>query len=560
MKKITLGKLLMLLITCSWVNAQEAKLQIIHNSPDLAAQEVDIYINGALELDNFAFRTATEFLPVPAGVDLRIDVSDRNSTSSANSLYNVTINLDPDGTYLAVANGIVSPSGYSVAPNFAINLYDNAREFGQGIGTDVLVNHGSPDAPMVDIFETSSTPAEIVPNLSFPQFEGYLELPTADYVLDVRAQDGTTVASYLAPLETLQLLGQPITVFASGFLNRAANSNGPGFGLWVATAAGGALIPLPTATARVQVIHNSPDLAAAQVDVYINGTLELDNFAFRTATPFIDLPSGVATSIDIKAPDSNGNSSSPVLYNLTTALQANRTYILVANGIVSPTGYSVAPNFAINVFDQGREEAEDLLNTDVLVNHGSPDAPMVDVFETSGTPAEIIPNLSFPQFAGYLELPTADYVLAIRTQAGATVASYQAPLETLELDGQALTVLASGFLNPAANSNGPGFGLWVATAAGGALIELPDAPLSNQTFTTDNITVYPNPAKGNITIQLPESIQMDSVKIIDINGRVVETILNPSNTIDVSKISDGMYLMQIEQNDMVINKKIIVRN
>ena len=47
-------------------------------------------------------------------------------------------------------------------------------------------------------------------------------------------------------------------------------------------------------TARLQVIHNSADVAADQVDVYLNGTLLLDNFAFRTATPFIDAPAGTA--------------------------------------------------------------------------------------------------------------------------------------------------------------------------------------------------------------------------------------------------------------------------
>ncbi|MDA3943423.1 MAG: hypothetical protein PF694_07775, partial [Bacteroidetes bacterium] len=39
--------------------------------------------------------------------------------------------------------------------------------------------------------------------------------------------------------------------------------------------------------ARVQVIHNSADAAAEVVDVWLNDELLLDNFAFRTASPFI---------------------------------------------------------------------------------------------------------------------------------------------------------------------------------------------------------------------------------------------------------------------------------
>ncbi|MBM6497862.1 DUF4397 domain-containing protein, partial [Flavobacterium macrobrachii] len=115
-------------------------------------------------------------------------------------------------------------------------------------------------------------------------------------------------------------------------------------------------------------------------DVYVNGTLTLDNFAFRTATPFIDVPAGVALSIDV-APG-NSTSATESIYNLTTTLADGETYIAIANGIVSPTGYSVAPNFALSVFAQGREAASDPAETDVLVNHGSPDAPTVDVVET----------------------------------------------------------------------------------------------------------------------------------------------------------------------------------
>uniref|UniRef100_UPI002617F7F8 DUF4397 domain-containing protein n=1 Tax=Flavobacterium sp. TaxID=239 RepID=UPI002617F7F8 len=134
-------------------------------------------------------------------------------------------------------------------------------------------------------------------------------------------------------------------------------------------------------TARLQVIHNSPDAAAAEVDVYINGELELDNFAFRTATPFIDVAAGVPISIDV-APASS-SSAAESLYNLTTTLANGETYIAIANGIVSETGYTNPDSFLLSVFALGREEASSATNTDVLVNHGSPDAPAVDVVETS---------------------------------------------------------------------------------------------------------------------------------------------------------------------------------
>jgi hypothetical protein len=560
MKKITNLIFLCSLLIVSVVSAQNARLQVIHNSPDLAAALVDVYVNDDLLLNDFAFRTATPFIDVPAGVELSIDIAPSTSTSSAESLYNLTATLTADETYIVVANGIVSPSGYSPAQPFALNVFAQGREVASNsANTDVLVNHGSPDAPTVDVVETSVPAGTIVNDISFPDFAGYLELPNLDFTLDVRDATGTvTVASYQAPLQTLGLDGAAITVLASGFLDPAVNSNGPAFGLWVALASGGNLIPLPlveTPTARLQVIHNSPDLAAALVDVYVNDDLLLNDFAFRTATPFIDVPAGVELSIDI-AP-STSTSSTESLYNLTATLTADETYIVVANGIVSPSGYSPAQPFALNVFAQGREVASNSANTDVLVNHGSPDAPTVDVVETSVPAGTIVNDISFPDFAGYLELPNLDFTLDVRDATGTvTVASYQAPLQTLGLDGAAITVLASGFLDPAVNSNGPAFGLWVALASGGELIPLPQIPLSVTDFNSSKISIYPNPTSSQLNLDIPFDYENFKGIIYDLSGREVKTFSNP-NSIYVSDLNNGLYILNVTLDEVNFNQKFL---
>src|SRR5690606_30026806 len=170
-------------------------------------------------------------------------------------------------------------------------------------------------------------------NFAYGSFAGYLELPTADYRLAVRDSSGAvTVKSYEAPLAALGLQNTALTVIASGFLNPAANNNGAPFGLFVALPAGGNLIPLPESTARIQVIHNSGDALAAEVDVYLNGALAIDNFAYRTATPFIDVPADVNITVGI-AP---GNSASvaDVIANFDYTLAPNGTYIIVASGLL----------------------------------------------------------------------------------------------------------------------------------------------------------------------------------------------------------------------------------
>jgi hypothetical protein len=368
-------------------------------------------------------------------------------------------------------------------------------------------------------------------------------------VLDVRPTGtSTTVASYLAPLQTLELEGAALTVIASGFLDPSQNSNGPAFGLFVATPDGGDLIPLPlapsNATARLQVIHNSPDAAVSTVDVYVNNDEFIDDFAFRTATEFVTVPAGVPLNIQIAPGDSE--TFQDAIFNQEVTLDANQTYIVVANGIVSPTGYSVAPNFGLSIYTGGREAATNPAQTDVLVNHGSPDAPAVDVVETAVPAGTIVNNIAFPQFQGYLELPTLDFTLDIRPAGtSTTVASFLAPVQTLELEGTALTVIASGFLDPSQNSNGPAFGLWVATAAGGALIPLPTNDLSINGNNKTVFTAYPNPVKDVLYLEFPQAVDQFNAKVVDVSGRVISTVNNFSNGIDVSGLASGMYMIEV---------------
>ncbi|MAN59282.1 MAG: hypothetical protein CMC08_05545, partial [Flavobacteriaceae bacterium] len=296
--------LILLVLTLGMIQAllaQTASVQVIHNSADALAAEVDVYVNSDLALDDFAFRTATEFLELPAGVQIELSVAPGNSTSVNDALLTVPVTLMANENYVVVANGIVSASGYNPAPPLSLDLYPMAKtEAATATNTEILVHHGSTDAPTVDIVETGAGAGTVIDNISYPEFEGYLDLPTADYVIAVTDETGSvTVASYDLPLETLGLDGAAVTAVASGFLDPSSNSDGPAFGIWVATAAGGPLVQLPTATAQVQVIHNSPDALAEEVDVYVDGALALDDFAFRTATPFINLNAGVEIELAV---------------------------------------------------------------------------------------------------------------------------------------------------------------------------------------------------------------------------------------------------------------------
>ncbi|MFZ9939156.1 MAG: DUF4397 domain-containing protein [Bacteroidia bacterium] len=316
-------------------------------------------------------------------------------------------------------------------------------------------------------------------------------------------------------------------------------------------------------SAMVQVIHNCADAAADTVDVWVNGTRALPNFRFRTATPFTALPAGIPLSIHI-TPNAAADTNSAVFVKRLT-LTPNEKYTVIASGIVSQTGYTPNVPFDLIVRAQARQAALDTTKTDLLVYHGSTDAPAVDVNEVSVPVAGLITNLAYGNFAGYLPLNPANYTVAIAPAGGANIAWFQAPLQTLNLRGAALTVVASGFLNPAVNSNGASFGLWVAAPGGGNLIPLPSVPNSIQSVDPSWLKIFPNPARDVVSLTYPEDFARGSIQVQDALGRVIFAgnleLENTSMQISVGGWIPGVYQINLKDASAsrLLNRRLVVR-
>jgi hypothetical protein len=569
--------------------AQTAALQVIHNCADAATFTVDIYAGNTLLIDDLVFRFSSQtFTNIPAGTNVVIGVAPGTSTSSSQSLATFTVNFAPNSRNIVVADGIVSGSGYNpsntLAP-FRLSTYTlGLAAAPNATTTSLLIHHGSTDAPTVDIVApltgtNPTAPNILVNNASYPVFAPYLNLPTANYQLQVRDQfSENVVAEYIAPLQTLGVGGAALTVLASGFLTPANNSNGPAFGLYVATSAAGSLIPLPTSTitsTRLQAIHNCADAAANVVDVWFKsaatGTAPIvliNNFAFRSASPFIDVPAGQSVTVFI-APQTSTSVASAIAtftYNLSSAAK----YQLIASGIVSPSGYTPGSGTApFNLIANAsvRERSINAINTDVLVFHGATDAPAVNVVAAgAGT---VVSNMSYGTYnsTGYLPLASntsaGNYTLAVTDAAGTTtVATYLAPLNTLGLAGNAITVLASGFLTPGNNSAGPSFGLWVALASGGTLIPLPlvavPVGLSESVNLSSSVSVFPNPFTSQITIKNSTNLKTQ-VFVYDVMGKIVADKNSDSGLVELNtdNLNSGIYFVKITSEDTTLTYKIV---
>ncbi|MBL7901111.1 MAG: DUF4397 domain-containing protein [Bacteroidia bacterium] len=580
-KRIFLGGVLLLgaMGAINPLKGQTATLQVIHNCADAAAATVDIYAGANLLINDLSFRHASQtFTNIPSGTNIVIGVAPPTSTSAAQSIASFTVNFAANSHNIVVADGIVSPTGYtpsSMTRPFTLNTYTLGLSAAPNASTtSVLVHHGSTDAPTVDVVAPFSGSVPVIPNAlvndaPYGAFAGYLNLPTANYNIQIRDQNSeNVVAEYLAPLSTLNLGGTALSVIASGFLNPANNSNGPAFGLYVATAAGGSLLPLPSTTitsTRLQGIHNCADLAAASVDVYLKSAATgsaaikiIDDFGFRTASPYIDVPTAQSVSVFIAAPSSTSEvgALATFTYNLSSASK----YQLIASGIVSPSGYapsSTTAPFNLTAYASARERSLNSNNTDVLVYHGATDAPAVNVVaEGSGT---VVSNMAYGTFntSGYLQLPSntaaGNYILHVTDVAGTTtVASFSAPLNTLGTSGLALSVVASGFLDPSVNSNGPAFGLWAALPTGGNLVQLPPIVITgikDESLTLNKVNVFPNPFTTQLTLTNVSGNSLN-VSLNDISGKEIMTteVNSAFYTLDTDQIPAGVYFLKINSN------------
>ena len=532
--------------------AAQVQLQVIHNAADPAAAEVDVYVNGALTLDDFAFRTATPFLDLPADTDIEVAVAPGTSTGAGDAVFTQTYNL-PVGAYQLIANGVLSPDAFAPNPDgrdigfqliAGLDAQDEADDDDKAA---LRVVHGATDAPTVDV---RTGGAILVDDATYSDVTGYLAVDPQAYPLDVTTANGEIVASFLADLSGAG--GEALTVLASGFLDPAANQGGPAFGLLAVFADGTAAL-LPNVTqARLQVIHNAADPAAEEVDVYVNGALLLDDFAFRTATPFLALDAG---DYEVAVAPGTSTGAGDAVLTQTYSLAAGSQTQLIAQGVLTPDAFAPNPNgrdiaFQLLVGVDARQQSPTPGQVGVRAVHGATDAPTVDV-RAGG--AVLVPDATYTDITSYLSVPAADYTLDVTLPDGTPVASFEAPLA---LPDTAVTVLASGFLNPAANQDGPAFGLLAVFPSGDTVLLPSVSTAADGAPAADALALgapAPNPLRGAGTVSFSLAAPGTArLALYDALGREVAVLADDAFGADVHQarldtraLASGVYVLRL---------------
>jgi hypothetical protein len=450
--------------------AQNARLQLIHNSPDTDLAVVDVYLNNAIYEDDFVYHQASPFGDVTTVSPVVIGLAAADSDGPEDILMTYEYTLEAASTNVFVICGATNPNYQPIQP---LTIYHSDQALEASVNpsaTTFSFFNGSMDCGTADLHETELIQLPAFDNVGYGEFSDYLELFTADYELTVYDEPGVnSYASYAAPFAANDWQGQALTIVSSDFINQAANLNGDPLSLWATTAAGGMMTQLPVTSmnlfAQVQFIHNSPDAGIESVDIAVNGNVFMEDLNFRHASSFLNIPAAQEISIEILGQD---GMALPNPYSENFTLTAGERYLMIVAGVANPSIYDPALPLEIFTLGGAKLVATNPGEIEFCFVHGSTDSGDLDMNLTSPQLQSLVNNIQYGEIAPYTSIEPGAYQFAI-TNAGGDVEYELYEADFGQLAGNAFAMLASGFLFPDQNNEGPAMGLWIADADGGAL-------------------------------------------------------------------------------------------
>jgi hypothetical protein len=75
----------------------------------------------------------------------------------------------------------------------------------------------------------------------------------------------------------------------------------------------------------------------------------------------------------------------------------------------------------------------------------------------------------------------------------------------------------------------------------------------------ENYFLFPNPANQSVTIASKNGIFIENVSIFNQTGQKVYCGISESNTLDISKLQPGMYIIELITNQGTIKEKLIIK-
>ncbi len=199
---------------------------------------------------------------------------------------------------------------------------------------------------------------------------------------------------------------------------------------------------------------------------------------------------------------------------------------------------------------------------ELLLLNAVTDAPAIDI-EAQGV-GTLIENLIYGETADSIAIAPGTYTFDVkRNSDGQLLGSY--PVDISNNVDEIVIVTVSGFLDPAANQNGPPMSLDVFETSIIVSVEPQDEPSGVvETFRLSHN--YPNPFNPSTKIKfsVPQT-SFVTLKVYDILGRKITILVNEEKTIgnyevnfNASNLSSGVYFYRMQAGDFIETKKMVL--
>nr|HMN26314.1 T9SS type A sorting domain-containing protein [Ignavibacteriaceae bacterium] len=80
--------------------------------------------------------------------------------------------------------------------------------------------------------------------------------------------------------------------------------------------------------------------------------------------------------------------------------------------------------------------------------------------------------------------------------------------------------------------------------------------LSTNNVAKENLVIYPNPVVNKLNISVPNNT-VEKVTVYNVSGQLVKSVNGNVDSVDLSHLNNGVYLVQVKTKNGVLDKKII---
>lgn len=518
---------------------QGTQVQIVHNAADTSLSQIDVWIDTTVLASNLGFRKSTNFETVsPGGHAVRI--MPKGGTDTANALLTEDVTFVSGQNHL-VLQGVYNIGLYSPPVPLELVVLSNARSASSVPGnTDFRFVAGSTDAPAFDIVETQVLNAAVVADWAFGSATPYVEEFSNDFRFRLQ-ESGNNVffAEYEAPFASLGYESMSLLIVSSGFVDPSQNANGEAFGLFAVLPQAAAFAPLKVSTGEIQIANISDDTALATLDVYIDGSLSINDLAFHHSSTPLKIASGVGHEVHLTPGNAAGIEEAIFDTTLAVAMDSRATFFV---GGISGTGTPDGQLF-VNYMEESLLQPSASGAVAYRLLHAAVGQGPVDIHEGAFN-TFLAEGLYFGDLTTWNEVPAATYIFNV-IKNGSDTTVFSMDFQHPAVHGKAVTFIVNGSTDT--NSSNP-MAIWVCDMDGGAMHRFgPEGEVTGLREVSQNhVNAFPNPTTGGLNVS-SNGAYIQEISIYNMIGQQVLRLACQSayTSISLHTLPSGTYQLHV---------------